>query len=182
MIRLSEYSSQGFQRGASAAKEAAWILVKWAFFLTSLPWPSALRCALLRAFGAKVGVGVVIRGNVNITFPWRFAAGDHVWIGEEVHILSLAQVTLESNVCISQRAFLCTGSHDHGKATFDLITKPITVREGAWVAAQAFVGPGVEIGRGSRVAASAMVSKDVPPFVVVMGNPATVAKQLPAES
>ena len=116
-------------------------MVRWCFFDTSLPWPSAFRCALLTLFGAGVGRGVVIRGKVNITFPWRLRVGDNVWIGEEVHILSLANVVIEDSVCISQRAFLCTGSHDYTKATFDLITKPITVRAGAWVAAQAFIGP-----------------------------------------
>ena len=179
MIQLARYTAQGFDRGASRLKEVLWLAVKWGFFQTSVPWPSDVRCALLRAFGASVGNGVVIRGNVNISFPWRVSIGDDVWLGEEVMILSLAQVTIERNVCVSQRAFLCTGSHDHSKETFDLITKPITLREGSWVAAMAFIGPGVEVGRGSRVAASAMVSREVPPFVVVQGNPAAVVKELP---
>ena len=172
MIRLDGYKAHGFDRGASRVMEGLWLLVRWAIFLTPLPWPSALKCALLRWFGATVGRGVVIRGNVNITFPWRLALGDHVWLGEEVHILSLAQVTIESHVCVSQRAFLCTGSHDHGKETFDLITRPIVLREGCWVCAMAFIGPGVEVGRGSRVGAGSVVSRDVPPFVAVRGNPA----------
>ena len=179
MIRLGNYKTDGFDRGASRLKEAVWCVAKVVFFLTPLPWPSALRCALLRAFGATIGSGVVIRGNVNITYPWRLTVGDDVWIGEEVLILSLAQVTIESNVCISQRAFLCTGSHDHGKETFDLITKPITLREGSWVSAMAFIGPGVELGRGSRVSAGSVVSRSVPEFTAVRGNPAVVAKELP---
>jgi putative colanic acid biosynthesis acetyltransferase WcaF len=181
MIRLGDYKAAGFERGASSAREAAWILVKWAFFMTVLPWPSSVRCFFLRAFGAKVGRGVVIRGNVNITFPWRLTVGDDVWIGEEVHILSLADVTVESNVCISQRAFLCTGSHDHGKPTFDPITKPIVLREGSWVSAMVFVGPGVTVGRGSRISAGSVVSRDVPDFTAARGNPAVVVKELPGE-
>ncbi len=74
-----------------------------------MPWPAGLRVELLRTFGATVGRGVVIRENVNISFPWRLTVGDYVWIGEDVGILSLAQVTVGSNVCISQRAYLCTG-------------------------------------------------------------------------
>lgn len=181
MIRLANYQAHDFDRGASRLKESLWFLAKIIFFLTPLPWASALRCALLRAFGASIGNGVVIRGNVNITFPWRLTVGDDVWIGEEVLILSLAQVTIESNVCISQRAFLCTGSHDHGKETFDLITKPITLHEGSWVSAMAFIGPGVELGRGSRVSAGSVVSRNVAEFTAVRGNPAVVAKELPKE-
>jgi putative colanic acid biosynthesis acetyltransferase WcaF len=78
MIDLSGYTTGGFQRGASRLKEAAWWAARALFFQTSFPWPSALRVALLRLFGATVGEGVVIRCQVHITFPWRFSAGDHV--------------------------------------------------------------------------------------------------------
>lgn len=139
------------------------MVMKWVFFLNPVPWPSTLRIAILRIFGARIGERVVVRSNVNITFPWRLEVGDDVWLGEEVLILSLAPVVIESNVCISQRAFLCTGSHDFRAANFDLITKPITVRSGSWVAAQAFIAPGVEIGEGSMVAAGSVVSENVPP-------------------
>lgn len=175
---LSVYTTRGFDRGAARWKEALWIVVKSIFFLTALPWPSALRCALLRVFGARVGRGVAVRGNVNISFPWRLTVGDHVWIGEEVLILSLAPVVIEDSVCISQRAFLCTGSHDYTKPTFDLITKPITIRRGAWVAAQAFVAPGVEIGAGSVLAAASVAVSAVPPGVLARGNPAEVVKKI----
>jgi putative colanic acid biosynthesis acetyltransferase WcaF len=127
-------------------------------------------------FGATVGRGVVIRSRVNVTFPWRLVLGDHVWIGEEVSILSLASVTIESHCCISQRATICTGSHDFSKTTFDLITKPICIKESSWVAAQCFVSPGVSIGPGSMCAAGSIVTRDVAPDTIVAGNPARPIK------
>ena len=142
-MNLEGYTVGDFDRGASRGREALWLLVKAIFFLNAFPWPSALRVALLRAFGAKVGRGVVVRNHVNITYPWRFEAGDFVWLGDEVIILSLASVKLESSVCISQRAFLCTGSHAFAKPGFDLVTRPIVIRAGSWIAAQAFVAPGL---------------------------------------
>ena len=177
-MELKGYTTGDFDRGASAMKEALWVAMKCVFFQNALPWPSALRVMLLRLFGARVGEGVVIRANVNVTFPWRVTIGDHVWLGEEVIILSLAAVTIESSVCISQRAFLCTGSHDFRSPGFSLVTKAITVRSGSWIAAQAFIGPGVEIGDGSMVAAGSVVTENVPPRVIVRGNPAMVVKQL----
>ena len=159
-------------------KEMLWVTVKCLVFQTHVPWPSALRVAVLRAFGANVGTGVVIRANVNITFPWRVTVGDDVWLGDDVVILSLAPVVIESNVCISQRAFLCTGSHAFWSASFDLIVKSIRVNSGSWIAAQAFIGPGVEVGPDSVVSAGSVVFAAVPPATMVQGNPAQVVKTL----
>ncbi len=76
-----------------------------------------------------------------------------MWIGDEVLVLSLDRVRIGSNVCISQRAFLCTGSHDFRKATFDLITEPIEIGDGCWIAACAFIGPGAVVPAGTMVKA-----------------------------
>jgi putative colanic acid biosynthesis acetyltransferase WcaF len=179
MIDLAGYTTGKFQRGASPLKEAVWWIVRALFFQTPFPWPSSLRVTLLRLFGATIGQGVIIRAGVNITFPWRFTAGDHIWLGDEVLILTLAPVVIESNCCISQRAFLCTGSHDFSSPAFSLKTAPITIRQGSWIAAAAFIAPGVTIGPESMVAAGSVVLADVPPKVIVRGNPAAVAKQLP---
>ena len=175
---LSIYDNSDFDRGAPRWKEAVWILVRFLFFQNAFPWPSPLRCAVLRAFGAKIGRGVVIRANVNISFPWRLTIGDHVWIGEDVGILTLASVTIESNVCISQRAYLCTGSHDFRREDFKLQVAPITVREGSWIAAASFIAPGVVIGSGAIVSAGSVVFANVAPKTFVRGNPATVILEI----
>ena len=169
---LSRYDNSDFDRGAPRWKEALWVAVRCIFFQTPWPWPSSLRVGFLRAFGAKVGERVVIRANVNISHPWRLEMGDHVWIGEDVGILSLAQVTIGANVCISQRAYLCTGSHDFRREDFKLNVAPIVVRDGSWVAAASFIAPGVEIGPGAVVSAGSVVFKSVGPGTRVRGNPA----------
>lgn len=122
--------------------------------------PSLIKVAVLRLFGAKVGDGVVIRSRVNITFPWKLEIGNDVWLGDEVMILSLAPVKIGNNVCISQRAFLCTGSHDFRKESFDLITQPITIEDSSWICAQAFVGPGVTVPEGTMVKAGDAARRD----------------------
>jgi len=171
-MELGKFSNRSFDRGCPPWKEALWFIAKCLFFLNPWPWPSALRVWLLRCFGAKVGKRVVVRGQVNITFPWRLEVGDDVWVGEEVVILSLAPVVIDSNVCISQRAFLCTGSHYFHSPAFDLVTKSIQVARESWIGAQAFIAPGVKIGQGSMVCAGSVVLDDVPPQSKVGGNPA----------
>jgi hypothetical protein len=89
-----------------------------------------------------VGTGVVIKPHVRVKFPWKLYIGDHSWIGESVWIDNLAQVTIGSNCCISQGAYLCTGSHRWDRDTFDLVTKPIVIEDQCWVGAMARVAPG----------------------------------------
>jgi putative colanic acid biosynthesis acetyltransferase WcaF len=177
-LRLDRYDNSDFDRGAGRIKEGLWVLCKCVFFLNPFPWPSVLRTGLLRIFGARIGRGVVIRSGAHITFPWRLTLGDHVWIGEEVLILSLAPVIVGSNVCISQRAFLCTGSHAWRRETFDLQTRPIMVGDSVWISAQAFIGRGVEIGNGSVIGAGSVLMKSVPENSLARGNPATVVPKV----
>jgi len=178
MINLATFNNAGFDRGASAYREALWWMTRSLLFSTWFPIPSRIKVAVLRLFGARVGVGVVIRGRVNITFPWKLEIGDHVWIGDETLILSLAEVKIGSSVCLSQRAFLCTGSHDHTKAAFNLTTKPIVIEDGCWVGAQAFIGPGVTLKQNTVCAAGAVVVKDAGPDELIGGNPAKLIRKL----
>lgn len=171
-MKLSQFDNGSFGRGAPLIKEVIWWAVRTVFFSPWFPVPSAIKVGLLRSFGARIGSGVVIRSRVNITFPWRIEIGDDVWIGDEVLVLSLAPVKIGSDCCVSQRAFLCSGSHDFSSETFDLITAPITIGDGCWIGAQSFVGPGVTFGAGSRCLAGAVVVKDVAGGVSVAGVPA----------
>ncbi|MEM6820573.1 MAG: WcaF family extracellular polysaccharide biosynthesis acetyltransferase [Verrucomicrobiota bacterium] len=176
MIDLKRYDRGSFDRGAGIIKEMLWRLCQGLFFQPLWHMPSEVRVFLLRLFGAKIGKRAVVRAGVNISFPWRLEMGDDVWLGEEVMLLTLAPIKIGSNVCISQRAFLCTGSHDYQKQTFDLVTEPIEVGEGTWIAAQAFIGHGVTIGSSSVVSAGAVVVDDVPENSVVGGVPAKLIR------
>ena len=174
-IRLDQFQNDQFDRGAPRSLEVLWLICQSLFFGPLVPWPSALRAALLRAFGAKIGEGLVIRSGVQMKFPWRFRCGDHVWIGESVRLLNLEVIELGDHVCLSQESFFCTGSHRFGTPGFDLITRPIVVGNHSWVGARAFVGPGVEIGRDCFVTAGSVLSSDLPDSHRARGNPAIAA-------
>jgi putative colanic acid biosynthesis acetyltransferase WcaF len=177
-MKLEMYDNSDFDRGAPRWKRGLWVIVRCVFFQNPCPWGSAFRSALLRAFGAKIGKEVAIGSNVNISFPWRLVVGDHVWIGDDVGILSLAQVTIESSVCVARRSFLCTGSHDVRREDFKLKVAPILIRTGSWIAIGSLILPGVTIGEGAVVSAGSVVLKDVPANCLVRGNPATVVYEI----
>ena len=176
-VDLSSFSTGGFDRGASRLVELCWLVVSHLLFLLCPLKLSGLKCAVLRWFGASVGRGVVIKPQVKITFPWRLTLGDHVWLGEECWLLNLAPIEIASHVCISQRAFLCTGNHDYKSPAFDLIAKPIQVESGAWIGARAFVGPGVIVGSHAVLAAGSVATKDLQPYWIYQGNPAVQVKE-----
>lgn len=148
-----------------------WYLIGLALFESGWFPFSRPKRALLRLFGARIGKGVVLKPHLRIKYPWRLVVGDHCWIGEDAWIDNLAEVRIGSNVCISQQVYLCTGSHDHCSRAFDLITKPIEIGDGAWLAARSLVLGGVVIGAGAVVAAGSVVTSDVEPAVVVAGQP-----------
>lgn len=135
---------------------------------------------LLRCLGARIGAGVRIHPSVQVMFPWNLDFADHVVIGREVRLYALAPIRIARSVLVSQGVHLCAGSHDYTQPHFPIAHAPIEIASGVWLAADAFVGPGVHIGAGSVVGARAVVTKDVAPGVVVAGNPARVIRTLPA--
>ena len=160
-----------FDRGRPRWVEAAWMLVE-ALFVRSWVPGSAHRRALLTLFGARLGSGVVVKPGVRVKFPWRLAVGDNAWLGEDVWIDNLAEVTIGDNACLSQGAYLCTGSHDWSAPGFDLVVKPIVVGAGAWVGARAVVGPGVVVGEGAVLALGSTATRALEPWGVYAGVPA----------
>ena len=84
-------------------------------------------------------------------------------------------VSIGSHCCISQRSFLCTGSHDFRAEAFDLVTETITIGDRCWIAAQTFVSPGVTMGANSMASAGSVITSDIPARTIVSGNPARPA-------
>ena len=171
-VDLASFDNGWYSPGRNALVRSLWYLVSLIVFESG--WVPLVRPKrwLLRLFGAKLGRGLVIKPQVWIKYPWRLATGDHCWIGQGVWIDNLADVRLGSHVCVSQQVYICTGSHDYRKRTFDLIARPVDVGNGAWLGARALVLGGVSIGPNAIVAAGSIVTKDVPAAAIVAGQPA----------
>ncbi len=152
--------------------------VTWAIaFRLSPSWClRGWRNALLRLFGTKMGRGCVVYPSCKIWAPWNLEMGDYVCLSSDVDCYTVAPIQIGNKVCISQRSFLCTASHDITRSDNRLIYAPIRIEANVWVAAQAYVGPGIHLGEGAVVGACAVVTKDVEPWTVVAGNPARFVK------
>ena len=154
-----------------------WWLVQALLFKTSPQFMYGWRRFLLRSFGAKVGKGVILRPNVHTQFPWKVSIGDYSWIGDEVVLYSLGNIFIGSNVVVSQRSYLCTGSHDYNSIGFDIYSVPIVIEDECWLATDVYVAPGVTIGKGTVVGARSSVFKSLPPGKICMGSPAKVVRE-----
>ncbi len=171
--------SKCFSRHSTRNKlgRALWGVV-WLFLYRPTPrFLHGWRRFLLRCFGAKIGRGVFPFPSVKVWAPWNLQVGDHCALSDGVNCYCVDRIAIGSHVTISQDAFLCTASHDYEDPHFALITAPIRIGDGAWVAADAFIAPGVNVGEGAVVGARASVFRDVAPWAVVAGNPARVIKQ-----
>jgi putative colanic acid biosynthesis acetyltransferase WcaF len=155
--------------------------VSWGFgqvFFRFSPRPCfGWRRFVLRCFGANIGTQVNTYPSTRIHFPWNLAVGAWSAIGEDAFIYNLGLVTLGEKVTVSHRAQLCAGTHDYTQPDLPLLKPPIVIEDQAWICADAFVGPGVLVGEGAIIGARAVVMKNVAPWAIVAGNPATVIKK-----
>lgn len=175
-MRLDLFRNDSFDRGAPAFKELLWLLIGGLLVGSWLPG-SGWRVGILRLFGAKLGNGVVIKPGFRVKFPWRLAVGDYCWLGERTWIDNLVPVGIGDHVCVSQGAYLCTGSHDWSKEGFDLIAEPISIASHSWLGARSIVGPGVSVGEGAVLTLGSVATRNLSAWTIHMGVPASPVKE-----
>lgn len=162
---------KGF-RGRSAITVQLWWIVQSSLFAWSPQFIYSWRNFLLRCFGAKIGSNVIIRPSVKITYPWKLTIGNNSWLGDNVELYTLGEVEIGDDVVISQRSYICTGSHDYKKETFDIFAKKIVIRDQAWLGTDVFVAPGIEIGKAAVIGSRSSVYKNMPEEMICIGSPA----------
>lgn len=173
---LSKFKLPKNFRGRNVFIVQLWWIVQSLFFRPSLQFMYSWRRFLLRVFGAKIGKNVLIRPTVRITYPWKISIGDYSWIGDDVVLYSLAEIEIGKSVVISQKSYICTGSHDYLKSTFDIFAKKITIEKESWLATDVFIAPGVTIHKGTVIGARSSVYKNLPANKICIGNPARVLR------
>jgi putative colanic acid biosynthesis acetyltransferase WcaF len=176
-ISLASYNNSWYSPGGRLWVQAVWFFAGLPLLRCYLLPFSGIRCALLRAFGAQIGRGVVIKPGVRVKYPWRLRVGNDSWLGEDCWIDNLGDVNIGADVCVSQAAHLCTGNHDRHDPAFGLIVKPIMLRDGSWVGAKSLICPGVELGEGAIATAGSVVTHTIPAWEIHGGNPAKLIKR-----
>jgi len=138
-----------------------WAIVELLLVTNAWQISSSLRITALRVFGAEIGNGVIFRPRTRVKFPWKLHIGDRSWIGEGVWFHNQDEIYVGHDVTISQETLLTTGSHAH-RRDMALLTRPIYVREGAWITSRCMVLGGVTIGRSALIRPNTVVDKSVP--------------------
>jgi putative colanic acid biosynthesis acetyltransferase WcaF len=175
MFELKQFNLPKNFRGRSPIVVQLWRVIYVVFFRNSPQFLYGWRRLILRLFGAKIGKKVIIRPSVEITYPWKVEIGDYSWIGDNVVLYSLGKITIGSNTVVSQKSYLCTGSHDFNSVAFDIFEKPIVIGNSCWIATDVFVAPGVQIVDEVILGARSSVFKSIVAKGIYKGNP--VAKK-----
>ena len=175
-VSLKNYIASDYDPGPGW-KRLIWLIFSRVLFETSIPWPGVLKVLVLRAFGARIGDGVVIKPHVKIKYPWFLEIGDDSWVGEHSWIDNLVLVTLGESVVISQGAYLCTGNHDYRDPGFALRVGVIRVEDGAWIAANSTVCPGVVVADSAILSVGSVASSNLEANSIYRGNPAIKVRQ-----
>jgi len=168
--------------GATFSLKSRLLRLAWhVCWLTFAAWTphqlQPLRRILLQLFGACIDPTAMIRGSVRIWWPANLSVGAHASLGPGVICYNVAPVAIADFAIISQRAHLCTGSHAIDDPDFPLVARSITIGENAWVAAEAFVGPGVTVGKDAVLGARAVAFSDLAAGGVYVGNPAVLRRR-----
>lgn len=174
--QLNQFKLPQNFRGRNAITVQLWWLVQSTLFAWSPQFMYGWRRFLLRCFGAAIGKKVIIRPTAVVTYPWKLKIGDYSWIGDHVVLYSLGEIEIGAHTVISQRSYICTGTHDTGAIAFNISGHKITIESQCWIATDVFVSPGITIGRGTLVGARSSVFKDLPAGKICLGNPAIPVK------
>lgn len=182
MSPLDARTTKPLEGGASFSLGNRLLRIVWQFswFLLARFTPPPLhgwRRTVLRAFGAKIGRGARVHASVNIWLPANLELGDQVLIGPGVRLYNQGRIRIGARSVVSQRAHICASSHDLQDPEFQLVLRPVDIGERCWVAAEAFVGPGVTMGDRSVLAARGVLFGDAAADGVYSGNPAAHLKR-----
>jgi len=147
------------------------------FTRTPLRW-NGLRLWLLRRFGARIDRDCFVHSKAMIDYPWNLTLGEGSMIRHRVLLECMGPIVIGKRTHISQYAHLVSGTHDYRRRDMRIVSRPIRIGDGVWIAADTFIGPGVTIGDRSIIGVRAGVFSDTPANVIAVGSRARPVREL----
>ncbi|MEI8388991.1 MAG: acyltransferase [bacterium] len=119
--------------------------------------------------------------NSTFIFPENIKLSDHIYIGPECLLEARGKIEIHENVIIGPKVTILTSNHRYENAEmlpYDdyYILKPVTIEKNVWIGANVSICPGVRVGEGAVIALGSVVTKDVPKYSIIGGNPAKILK------
>jgi maltose O-acetyltransferase len=127
----------------------------------------------------KCGKNIIVERGA--WFGYDLEIGDYSGLGLNAR-LDGPGIVIGNNVMMAPDVVIVTANHKHDDITVPMQsqgidTAPVIIEDDVWIGTRAMILPGVRIGRSSVIGAGAVVAKDVPPFSIVVGNPARVVRK-----
>ena len=181
MTLLDAASTRPLEGGASFSLGNRMARIAWgiAWLLLARWTPPPLhrwRAFVLKAFGARIDPSARVHASVAIWLPANLELGPNVLIGPRARIYNQGRITIGERTVVSQGAHLCASTHDVDDPDFQLVLRPVAIGRQCWIAAEAFVGPGVTMHDRSVLGARGVLFTDAEADGIYRGNPAVLVK------
>jgi acetyltransferase-like isoleucine patch superfamily enzyme len=151
-------------------------LALWNHALSHVPLYWFRHLVVRGLYGMKLGRSNLHR-SVFLLSPWRISVGDNVNIQMNCFLDGRGDIVIGNNVDLTPGVRILTEQHDIDSPDYDTVKKPVVIKDHVVIGSWALILPGVEIGEGAVVGAGSVVTRNVPPYVVVAGNPATIKRE-----
>jgi putative colanic acid biosynthesis acetyltransferase WcaF len=170
-----------YDKGRGVLAQALWVGLQGTIF-TRVWCPNRLRIALLRAFGAQIGDGVLIRHRVRIQWPWNLTVGDNSWVGSDVELYNLDHITIGNDVWTGHHVYITDQNHGYENVALPISQqsqpeRAVVIGDETWLGYGSVVLPGVTIGKHVVIGANSVVTRDIPDYSVAVGSPARVVRK-----
>lgn len=144
-------------------------------------FPPFARNLVFKLVFKKVGKNCLLDYKTFFRYPSRISIGDNVTINRECalyasYMVKNVEIKIGNNVALSPHVRIFTATHDYSTLDLDDIAASVIIEDFAWIGGGAIILPGVTIGEGAVIGAGSIVSKNIPPYCVAVGNPARVIK------
>ncbi len=146
----------------------------------TMPYTDEYNAVLKELFPDNLGEGSLVMAPLTLMLSREVKIGKRVMIMNNCLMMSAGGITIDDDVMIAANVQLITNNHDPYDRHL-LHCKPVHICRGAWIGAGSSILPGVTVGEYAIVGAGSIVTKDVPPYAVVVGSPARVVKYLDKE-